>query len=209
MKLIIDFDDTIFDTERFKKEKLFPALTQYGVSKKVFEISYKKYYKKNTTYDVYKHLELLEKKFTIKIDKALFSLQISKNLHTFIFPEYIRIFEKCGKDNIYIITQGEKEFQKLKIYSSLIQKKVKKILIVDDSKQNELERLCSLWSAELIIFIDDKFKNLSFENKSTNLRRIFIGKKTNLTKKQEKYLLIKEIPIYTRKNIEKAIHLLK
>ena len=205
MKLIIDFDDTIFDTDRFKKERLFPCLKRYDISAELFEKSYEKYRKTNPIYDIYQHLESFGKESNTNIDLESIIYEISSGLESFVFPEYLSIFKKYGRENIFILTQGSENFQQLKIKRSEVDKKVGGILVVDSTKKEKIEDISLLWPNETILFIDDKFKNLSFETENKNIRRIFVGDGTNLTEEERAYLIKHEIPILKRENLEEKI----
>lgn len=205
MKLILDFDDTIFDTERFKKEKLFLCLEKQGVSASNFEQNYKKYGATHPTYDLSTHLKSLCREFNIQIDTDSVIYEISKGLEEFVFPEYLEIIKKYGRENIFILTQGDLNFQQLKIKRSEVDKKVEQILIVRDSKKEKLDELALLWPNETIVFVDDKFKNLYFETSNHAIARIFVGNVSTLTEEQKTYLEKNNITLSSRENIKTDI----
>ena len=205
MKLVIDFDDTIFDTNRFKRERLFPCLKKYDISAEVFEKNYEKYRQNNHIYDIYQHLEFFKKESNLDIDIESVIYEISNGLESFVFPEYLNIFKKYGRENIFILTQGDENFQQLKIKRSEVDKKVEEVLIVDSTKQEKKEDISLLWPNETILFIDDKFKNLSFETENKNIRRIFVGNEQNLSEEEHAYLIKHEIPILKREDLDKGI----
>ena len=145
-----------------------------------------------------------EKEFNLNIDIESVMYEISNGLEAFVFPEYLNIFKKYGRENIFILTQGDENFQQLKIKHSEVDKKVKEILVVDSTKQEKIEDISLLWPNETILFIDDKFKNLSFETENINIRRIFVSDEENLTKEEKEYLTKHEIPIIKREDLEKV-----
>ena len=98
------------------------------------------------------------------------------NSKNFSNEELFKIIRKIGKDNCYIITYGNKEFNLDKITRSgagdLFHKR--NVFIVSGSKKDIIEKICDKHKDEEVIFIDDKayhFKDLDFK-KYPNLRTI-------------------------------------
>ena len=58
MKIFIDFDGVIFNTELFKK-RLIKFFSENGISKKDFDKSYQYFKNQKIPYSVIKHLKLL------------------------------------------------------------------------------------------------------------------------------------------------------
>lgn len=187
MKLVLDFDDTLFDTVRFKKERLFISLTRWGISATKFEESYKNYSEIHPLYNLKNHLSLLKKEYLLDFDVDEVGYEAVAHLELFVFPEYLDLISIYGRENIFILSQGDIDFQSLKIKHSEIDEKVEKIIIVDSNKEQKLTDLSLLWPSETIIFIDDKFKHMIFENDNPHIVRIFVGDVNSLNREQAEY----------------------
>jgi FMN phosphatase YigB (HAD superfamily) len=188
MKIIFDFDDTIFDTNRFKQEKLFPCLLRYGITTLDFSRNYEQYRKDNPVYDIKEHLTKIAGQYNISIDINDIVQGMIKNLDEFIFPEYLNVIKKYGRENIFILTQGDNNFQRLKITKSKIDKKVEEIFTVEGTKAEKVKSLCTLWNNDAVLFFDNTLGNLDFEMSDHNLVRVFVGNVNDLTEKQLKKL---------------------
>ncbi len=157
MKYIFDFDDVLFNnTAQFKKH-MFSTLAEAGVE----EHEARAYY-----------LEVREKEFSLKnfinilfdrngINKSEIN-EVYKKIMTecskFVNTSLIDKVKKIGKENCYIITNGEQEFNSDKIKYSSIGDLFKEIYIVPGSKKEIVEKICAQNKNEKVIFIDDKQK---------------------------------------------------
>lgn len=166
MKYIFDFDDVIFQTTRRRKEFIFPFLEKKGIPISELE----NYYKNERT-----------KNFSLKSLLAHFSLSVElyeelmSNSMEFANKELIELIKKLGKDNCYIVTYGENEFQLDKIKSIGVDVLFSAITTTSGQSKNEpIEKICEKHKDETVIFVDDKIKH--FEdldmNKCPNLKTI-------------------------------------
>ena len=173
IKIIFDFDDVLFDNTKQLKQRMYSCLENNGVPKDVAE----KYYK-----------EVREAEFSLKdfISKLLIKHSISKvsqgdiyeevmcKCKDFVNKDLLEIVNNLGKSNCYIVSNGEKDFQKDKIDRSGIYSLFSEVNIVPKSKKDNIERICIENSDSQIIFIDDKskfFDDLDME-KCKNLKTI-------------------------------------
>ena len=152
MKFIFDFDDVLFYTTKHRLGHWYPFLEKLGISYKEID----EYYKKGRA-----------EKFSLKKVLAHFSLQeesyeeIMRDAKSFLNEELVNIVKTIGKENCYIITYGEKEFQLDKIKRTGIGSLFSEIIVVSiDEKQDILEEICTRHKDEKIVFIDDKVKHL-------------------------------------------------
>lgn len=183
MKLLFDFDDTIFDTERLKEERLFTSLQEYGVTKEDFENDYTSWRKTHPVYDIREHLRHLVTDHTLPVNVDTVVMNITEDLKTYVFPEYLDLIRLYGKKNSFIITQGENDYQRLKIKNSGIEEEVEGVFTVTTSKKEKVLELCARWGNESILFFDDKISNLNFKAETNNLTRIFTGNPMALDEK--------------------------
>ena len=158
MKYIFDFDDVLFNNTKQFKEHMFRVITMAGVP----ESEAKKYY-----------LEVREKEFSLKnFIATLFSRYevdalpdvvyetIMKECPNFLNAELVEAVRRIGRENCYIVTNGNSEFQKDKIKYSGIGHLFHedKISIVPESKVRAIVRICAENNGEEVVFIDDKRK---------------------------------------------------
>lgn len=156
MKLIFDFDDVLFNNTKQFKEHMYMCLEKAGVSR----TAAKEYYK-----------EVREKEFSLKnfistllihgkIDKKMESIyeEIMRECPNFINVELIEIVKKLGKNNCYIITNGEYEFNKDKVFGSGIASLFSNVYIVPGSKREIIYDICNRNKDKKVIFIEDKIK---------------------------------------------------
>lgn len=205
MKLIFDFDDTIFDTKRFKKERLFKCLEKYGITPENFEKSYLEHRKKYSNYDIDIHFQELVKDFGVNVNIKQVIIEITTNIQKFVFPDVKNIFAEQGKENIFIITQGSTAYQKLKTENSKIREDVEEIIVVSGSKLEEINALCEKFRSEMILFFDDKYEHLILENQPKNLICIFVGDVNSLSESQKKELNDRNISMCQRSGLDQKI----
>lgn len=205
MKLIFDFDDTIFDTKRFKYEYFFKCLEKYGISSEKFEESYLAQRKKDKVYDLNTHLSELISKINPPITPNDVISNIKKDMQDYIFPEFKSVSNTYGKDNIFIITHGEINFQQLKIDASRIGDYVARVIIVGGSKQKEIEALCAKYSDEKLFFFDDKFEYVVMDNIPNNLICVFVGDVASLSEEQRSELEKRNIKVCIRGELPQVI----
>ncbi len=173
MKIFIDFDDVLFNTKKFK-EDIIKIFGENGVSEKIFQ----KYYKgfpatsKKGELRKYNPREQIKKikSLGIKTDKIEkdFS-KLLKNAKKYIFKDGIRFLKKFEKEEMYVVSYGDKKFQEEKIKSSGIEKYFRKILIANTSKAVKIRMILrnkNIGQGEAIIFIDDRVKFLRDIKKS-------------------------------------------
>ena len=200
MKAIFDFDDTIFDAERFKREALFTAfLSQKSESAKVdiekLSQTYTDFRSQNNIFDINIFINFVIKKFSlVDVDRDQIFLEMKLKIKNFVKREYLAIFEKIGKENIFVLSKGEHDFQMFKISLSDILDKVDSVKVIQGSKRELVLDYCNMWSGEEVVFVDDKIENLLLGDAPDNLRQIFVGDYESLSQeykdKLKKYNII-------------------
>ncbi len=178
MKFIFDFDDVLFyNTEKLKRH-IYLCLDNAGVSYNTAETYYKKirggeFSLKNFILDLLKKEKIKE----IKMEDVY--EDIMSKCPDFINKELVDIVRKLGKENCYLVTYGEKEFNKEKVERSGIAPLFCEINVVSGSKKEIIERICAKHKNEKAVFIDDvpkHFENLDFK-KYPNLKTILFDDK--------------------------------
>ena len=157
IKLIFDFDDTLFNTAEFKKS-MFSSIKKAGISYSIAEDNYKKIRSLDTPFSLKVFLSLLFSQG--KKWKTIGNLyeKIMADCPSFLNKKLINVVSKMGKFNCYIVTNGDEEFQLDKIKRSGIDSFFDTIDIVPGSKKKNIEQICRNNPNSLVIFIDDKKK---------------------------------------------------
>ncbi|MBT4277969.1 HAD family hydrolase [Candidatus Falkowbacteria bacterium] len=154
----IDFDDTLFNTKKFKKEFL-KIFKQNKVSKKQFdECYYSKDKNGDLKYDIEKQIFTLQNKYGVdgkKIKKEV-KIFLTKT-EEFLFPDTIDFLDNLqGKDNyLVLLSYGAPVFQKKKIVSSGIVSFFQEIIISDKEKLKFIKKHPKSKTAERIFFLED------------------------------------------------------
>ena len=159
MKVIFDFDDTLFSTKDFKKY-FYSYVGKFGIS---YE-SARDYYLniRGGEFSLKKYLsDLLAQKGLMGVNVGKVYKDILSQCPNFIDHKLIKLVKKIGRENCYIVSNGEKEFQQDKIKKSGIGKLFGDIHIVPASKKEVIEKICGKNKKERIIFIDDKIRFLN------------------------------------------------
>jgi len=166
MKIIFDFDHCLFSTRKFYLyfEKTF---LKKGIDKEIFKKTFQLSKEKKKTYSLRKHLKYLVKfypNFSLKELKKELS-KVFKKFPDFLYPEVKEFLEKWQKKaDLFLISFGEKEFQREKIKKSGISHFFKKIIIVkNELKTEEIKKLYS--KKDRIFFVEDNPKALVFLKK--------------------------------------------
>ncbi len=148
--IIFDFDDTLFDTKKLKKET-FDQLASYGIDKKIIEKTYKEC---RGNYCFSKHTQIIKNKHDLKIPDGVNNWLLNINLESYLFPGVVETLKKLSKKhNLILLTKGEPEFQNIKIKGSKISKHFKEIHITSEAKEIFLKNKKFM---PPIYFINDK-----------------------------------------------------
>ncbi|MFA6382827.1 MAG: HAD family hydrolase [Parcubacteria group bacterium] len=167
MKILVDFDDVLLNTNRFRKnyKKIYAA---YGIDPEVFEQYYKKsvtYEKSITVYDPEKHLKEIKRGENIKISKLRKSIyNFAENSKKYVFKDVKKFLAKFKKDDIIIITHSKSKFQKVKLKNSGLKKLVKKIIQTGKLKAYTVKKLATqkiIKNGEAAYFLDDRVDQIN------------------------------------------------
>jgi FMN phosphatase YigB (HAD superfamily) len=164
MKLIFDFDHTLYSTKKLYLEtkKDFKVL---GVNEKLFNSSFQESKRKGRAYDPEEQFRIIVKNNSdISIQKMRENLnEITKRSSDFLYSDVPLFLEKFkNRFTFYIISYGGENgcFSKVKIDESGIKDYFKDVFIIKKNNKNEcLARI--LKKEEKAIFIDDSPEILS------------------------------------------------
>ncbi len=172
MKIIFDFDDVIFDSNAFK-QRIFSGLVSSGIPSDVIKDLYIGHRTNFSPIILYKDaVEKTELKISEKsIKKSVEDLV--QNVDSYIDQRIISLIQSLGKENCFIVTAGDKDFQKLKVKASLGNNIIEEhCFFVEKKKSEALKSICEMYPTESIIFVDDKDRYIE-EAKSLNTKNLF------------------------------------
>lgn len=161
MKIFIDFDDTLFDSNKFKKyfENIF---IEEGISRKKLRKAYDQA-KEKGVYSLENHLSLLSQNFGInkEIIKEKLKLLFS-DLSCCVYKDSWKILDQFPKKNLFILSFGQHSFQRKKIISSKVIRKVSKVIITQNRKIKTIHEFVKKYdyNKEKLVFIDNRAKFL-------------------------------------------------
>ncbi len=154
MKLILDFDDVLFNAAGLK-EKIFSTLSAHGISNGA-EL-YEGERNSRIPFSLKRFLyRVLEQNPGVHVDTDIVYEEIMSTCKNLVNQEITTYVQSLGKDNCYIVSNGDKEYQNDKITRVGLDKLVAKVIIVPGSKNTEIELICKEFPNEEVIFVDDK-----------------------------------------------------
>jgi len=169
MKVILDWDHTLFDTNHFKND-LAGALAIAGLPKRIFFETYQEAVRQKNgyyDYDYLKHLKIVGQRHHLSSKKIVRLkqkfLKVMNDGSRYLFPEtvkFLKILKKSGA-RLILCTLGNKELQRQKIYSSGAQKYFSLILITSGSKHKIVR-----------IFVEPKEKTYFLSDNIDELKKV-------------------------------------
>jgi FMN phosphatase YigB (HAD superfamily) len=211
VKIILDFDDVLFNTKEFRSD-LKNIFLKNGVPKKVFEKCYygstKITKRKLEKYDVIKHIQAIEKEMGIKADNIKKEINgLIKNCQKYIFNDSIVFLNYFSKKNIFLISYTNTRFQNRKISRSGIKKFFRKAILTDGLKSEGIKKIKKDLKPkkELIYFLDDRVEQIEDIKKNyPQVVTIFIKREEGRYKdKKNKYC------DFAAKNLREAYAIIK
>lgn len=164
MKIFLDFDDTIFNTKKYKIDykKVFIS---HKIKKKDFLDPFFDYpIKKNgrlISYNLNKYKKIIRK----KLDENIFS-RFEKDVEYFldnskkyVHKDFFSFIKNFKKNQLFLISFGDIKSQTRKIRTSGVTKYFKKIKITIQGKSVYIKKIATKKEGEIpneIIFIDDR-----------------------------------------------------
>ncbi len=159
---IVDFDDTLFDTQALKQARL-EAVQLLGVSEQEYWESYREARNSHDglfTYSDERHADVLAQ-YGYDRSEVLSQLNATTGemLEEFLFPDtisFLQYLKTCGQQMI-LLSLGNPGFQKLKTTRVGIDTYFDQVYMVHDTKRHVLEQLLAGQHVdETLWFINDK-----------------------------------------------------
>ena len=165
MKFIFDFDEVLLHTGKHYTEHAFQLLEKGGIPNNLVQ----EYYTKErlnlfSMKKLVQHFSLPEKLYE----------EIMSEISKYKNDKLLEIIQKLEKSNCFVLTFGEDEYQLDKIQRTGVGNLFSKIFVVQGSKKETIEKICTTYKNETVLFVDDKakhFEDLDFE-KYPNLKTI-------------------------------------
>src|SRR3989338_4409514 len=145
MKLIFDFDGVLLFNQEWRKGYLFPLLERRGITKDELD----EYYK--NVREVGFSIQKLLSHFSIEIKEE----EIFKNITDFVNISLIDLIKILDKENCFIVTFGDEEFQIKKIERTNLEPFFGKIFATSGRKNTFIENICQQFPDEKVVFVDD------------------------------------------------------
>lgn len=176
IKLIVDFDDVVFNNTKQFKKHMFSCIKKVGVEEAFALEYYKRVREKEFSLKDFLTYLFKQKGIKISLVKKVYE-EIMSQCHNFLNKEIIKIIKEVGKDNCYLVTNGDKKFQLDKIKRSKINSLFNTIYTIPRSKKKIIEKVCIDNIGSRVIFVEDKIKFIEDINmkKCKNLRTILFN----------------------------------
>jgi FMN phosphatase YigB (HAD superfamily) len=160
MKIIVDFDDTIFNT--------------YQLIQEFAEIFEEEQFSKEQFWDVYKECKNIIGGFDKRTIINLFSKIKSFNKENtsgeidsiiekssdFVYPDFFDFIKGFNKKDLILLSFGATDFQRVKIKNSGIIPYFQEIIITGKDKADNLNNILIKNKSEKTFFIDDKAEQI-------------------------------------------------
>ena len=156
MKVVLDFDDTIFNTHQLIRE-FIAVFSRLGFQEEQFWSAYTKCkekaggFDKEVLIDLFAELKSFDKEgVSEKID---FVINRSKK---FVYPDFFDFADSFKKKDLILLSFGTNDFQRIKIENTGVPSKFKEVIITNQDKVFDLKDILRKNRKEKIFFIDNK-----------------------------------------------------
>lgn len=155
MLYIFDFDYTLFNSIKFKQDffELFRGLLHDPSNLRL------EYFQENKIhYDLEKHFDILGDNLKDRDQASLVLKEFLSDLKKYLFPEVEKLLIKLKNDGhrLILISLGNVDWQKAKIYGSDLEKFFDKVIFTDGPKELALKE-ADLIKGEEVIIVNDNF----------------------------------------------------
>ncbi|MFO7807654.1 MAG: hypothetical protein R6V40_04530 [Candidatus Moraniibacteriota bacterium] len=160
MKIFTDFDDTIFNTKRFKND-FVKVFNKNGISKEEFNRTYYNHSIREVGgYDFEKQLELINWPSEFSRKKAIQDFkELIDGLNGYVFEDFYSFVKKFDRENLFLISFGDSDFKNLKIKKSGVAQYFKEYKVVKEEGKGVFIKNCAL-EREKLFLIDDRPEQL-------------------------------------------------
>lgn len=198
MKIILDFDDTIFNTHQLIQE-FFKIFQKEGFTEEQFWNVYQKNIKEIGSFDKNLIIDLL---FEINIfDKEKIQTEINfiiKRSEQFVYTDFFDFILKFKKEDLILLSYGAFDFQKIKIDNSGVSEYFSEVIITLKNKADRIEEIKNK-DNETFVFIEDKAESID------DVKRRFPNIVTmKMTRPQGRHSIITKLTDYVIQDLNEA-----
>lgn len=197
---IVDFDDTLFDTARFKIDRQ-AVLSLQGVSDAQYRDSYAR--ARNTpdgnfAYSDERHADILAE-MGFGRDRILSALRaFDSELAKYLFPDtidFLSALRDTGEPMI-LLSLGDSAFQEKKVKKAGIEKFFDRIFMVANSKEKVIAELFTLNENEYWLINDKIDETVNLASRFADLRAVIKGGQTQIMNGLPVFSTLSEINKY-------------
>ena len=156
MKIVLDFDDTIFNTYALANNFL-EVYKNAGFQEKEFWSGYEKVKEQVKDFDLKLIADVL---YDLKqFDKNKVKKEINRILEkmdSYIYLDFAAFAKNFKKEDLMLLSYGTTKFQKEKIEKSKIVPLLNEIIITKNDKADDFKNITRKYGSEKIFFIDDR-----------------------------------------------------
>jgi phosphoglycolate phosphatase-like HAD superfamily hydrolase len=161
--IIVDLDDTLFNTRPAFREARIAALKKLGVSEELYYATYQAARQldgRDGFYSSRRHAEIFGL-HGFKVDAILAALEDTTKpaqLKKFLFPDTVIFLEKLRAlgEPLVLLSLGDEEFQYLKVHGAGLAKYFDRMFFVNDTKEHVVRELLSNVSDSVVWFVNDR-----------------------------------------------------
>ncbi|MBI4812696.1 hypothetical protein HY798_04685 [Candidatus Falkowbacteria bacterium] len=161
MKIVLDFDDVIFNTKTFVRnyKKIFLA---YGISEDIFKECYYGSGEdaQQKKYDPARHIKAIEEKLGKSLDGlgGAASRFIHGGCEQYVFSDALSFLQRNHERGLHLVSFGDSEWQSSKIRRSGIVSFFKKVIVLSGPKSAGIKTILEgdENKNKKIIFLDDR-----------------------------------------------------
>ena len=160
MKIVLDFDDTIFNDYQLMREFL-EVFKKINFIEEEFWNFYQKCKEKVGDFNPKIIINLLnEIKPFDKVKAEKETSLVTENSSNFVYPDFFDFAKNFNKKDLILLSFGTTDFQGMKIKNSGIIPYFQEIIITGKDKTDDLKNILIKNKGEKIFFIDDKAEQI-------------------------------------------------
>lgn len=156
MKIYLDFDDTILDTDGFIRE-LIRVFNTAGFADQDFYDNYEKTKEKVGDFDLDTIFDLFSRQQEFDVRKTRRSVDnLFANVDVFVHDDFFDFAKEFGKDKLAMLSYGTTPSQREKIENSKVVPYFGEIIVTPRSKEENFRDIVREQTGKRLFFVEDK-----------------------------------------------------